>query len=285
MLSLHHARRAAPLFAIGLSVGLFAGLGYVVAEEIGAPPSNSFEYKMASAAPFEVPREAPASRLAEPFGLDTSALVTGLQNNVLNKWGVVAKELPQEREVLARCRADAASCLPAAKAFLAIVDKAQNRSGLARIGEINRSINLAIKYVDDMSQYGVPDRWVSPLATFSSEAGNCKHYAISKYVALQEIGFAAEDLRLVIVRDRASNLLHAVAAVRYDGRWLVLDNRTFIMAQDVDIKSYNPLFVLGNDGVKSPMPEIAKPQDANVSVSAAVDLQSSSGWQSAPLLM
>jgi predicted transglutaminase-like cysteine proteinase len=280
----YHARRAAPLFAIGLSVGLFAGLGHAVAEEIEAPPPNTFEYKIASAAPFEVPRETPAPRLSEPFGLDTSAFVTGLQNNVQNKWGVVAKELPNEREVLARCRADAAACSPAAKAFLAILAKAQTRSGLARIGEINRSINLAIKWVDDMTQYGVPDSWVSPLATFSSEAGNCKHYAISKYVALQEIGFAAEDLRLVIVRDRASNQLHAVAAVRYDGRWLVLDNRTFIMAQDVDLVAYKPLFLVGTDRAKAP--ETPKPQEANLTVSAAaVDVQTSSGWQSTPLLM
>ncbi len=284
MLSLHHARRAAPLFAIGLSIGLFAGLGHAVAEEIGAPPSNTFEYKIASVVPFEVPRDAPAFRLSEPFGLQASALVTGLQNNVQNKWGVVAGELPQEREVLARCRADAASCPPAAKAFLAIVDKAQSRSGLARIGEINRSINLAIKYVDDMTQYGVPDRWVSPLTTFASEAGNCKHYAIAKYAALQEIGFAAEDLRLVIVRDRASNQLHAVAAVRYEGRWLVLDNRTFIMAQDVNLAAYKPLFLIGTDRAKAP--ETPKPQEANLTVSAAtIDVQPSSGWPSTPLLM
>ena len=284
MLSLHHARRAASLFAIGLSIGLIAGLGHALAEEIGAPPSNTFEYTMASVAPFEITREAPVSRLSEPFGLETSTLVTGLQNNVQNKWGVVAKELPQEREVLARCRADAPSCSPAAKAFLAIVEKAQTRNGLARIGEINRSINLAIKYVDDITQYGVPDRWVSPLATFSSEAGNCKHYAIAKYVALQEIGFAAEDLRLVIVRDRASNQLHAVAAVRYDGRWLVLDNRTFIMAQDVDLAAYKPLFLIGTDRAKAP--ETPKPQDVNLTVSAAaIDVQTSSGWQSTPLLM
>jgi len=285
MLSLYHGRRAAPLFAIGLSVGLLACLGNVKAAEFGAPSSATLEYKMASAAPFEVLREEPVSRVPEPFGLDTSALVSsGLQNNVQNKWSVVAKELPNEHEILTRCRGDAASCPPAAKAFLAIVDKAQTRSGLARIGEINRSINLAIKYVDDMSQYGVPDRWVSPLATFSSEAGNCKHYAIAKYVALQEMGFAADDLRLVIVRDRASNQLHAVAAVRYDSRWLVLDNRTFIMAQDVDLAAYNPLFVIGTDRTKAP--ETPKPEETTLTVSAVTaDAQSSSGWQSTPLLM
>jgi predicted transglutaminase-like cysteine proteinase len=287
MSNLHQARRAAPLFAIGLSVGLLACLANAGSQEVGAPPSETFEYKLASAAPFEPLRDAPDSRLSEPFGLDTSALVTsGLQNNVQNKWGVVAKELPHEHEILLRCRADADACPPAAKRFLAILAKAQTRSGLARIGEINRAINLTIKWVDDMTQYGVRDLWVTPLMTFASEAGNCKHYAIAKYVALHEIGIATDDLRLVVVRDRPTNQLHAVTAVRYDGRWLILDNRTFIMAQDVDIQTYNPLFVLDTDGVKRAIPETPKPQNPNASVSAAaMGPQFTSGWQSTPLLL
>ena len=53
---------------------------------------------------------------------------------------------------------------------------------------------------------------------FASNAGDCEDYAIAKYVALQEIGIAAADLRLVVVHDEATKQDHAVAAVRYDGR-------------------------------------------------------------------
>jgi predicted transglutaminase-like cysteine proteinase len=288
MSNLHYARRVTPLFAIGLSVGLLACLGNTKAGEFGAPPYETFdEYKIASAAPFEELRDAPDYRLSEPFGLETSALVAGsLQNSVQNKWSVVAKELLHEREILVRCRADVDACPPAAKKFLAIIDKALTRDGLARIGEINRAINLTVRWVDDMTQYGVPDLWATPLMTFASEAGNCKDYAIAKYVALQEIGIAADNLRLVVVRDRPTNQLHAVAAVRYDGRWLILDNRTFIMVQDVDIATYNPLFVIDNDGVKRMIPATSKPQDPKISVSsAAVGPQFSSGWQNTPLLL
>jgi predicted transglutaminase-like cysteine proteinase len=160
------------------------------------------------------------------------------------------------------------------------------RDGLARIGELNRAINLSIRWVDDMTQYGVPDLWTTPLMTFSSEAGNCKHYATSKYVALQEMGFATDDLRLIVVRDRPTSELHAVAAVRYEGRWLILDNRTFFMVQDVNIATYNPLFLIDKEGVKRMLPVTAKPRIAEPSVnSAANGPRASSGWQSTPLLL
>jgi len=194
--------------------------------------------------------------------------------------------LPHEREILARCRTNADTCPKAAKKFLGIVDKAMKRDGLARIGELNRAINLSIRWVDDMTQYGVPDLWTTPLVTFDTDAGNCKHYATSKYLALQEMGFAADDLRLIVVRDRPTSELHAVTAVRYEGRWLILDNRTFFMVQDVDIATYNPLFLIDNEGVKRMLPVTAKSRIAEPSMNSAADgPQASSGRQSTALLL
>ena len=50
--------------------------------------------------------------------------------------------------------------------------------------------------------------------------------------------------RLVVVHDEATKQDHAVAAVRYDGRWIILDNRTLGMRQDVDVAEFSPLFVV-----------------------------------------
>jgi predicted transglutaminase-like cysteine proteinase len=283
MLNLHYARRAAPLFAIVLSVGLLASLGNTKAAEVDALPNETLEYKIASAAPFESLREEQNSRLSEPFGLEASEVLTG---SLQIKWSGVTEGLLHEREILKGCRSDVDNCPPAAKAFLAIVDKAQTRSGLARIGEINRAINLSIRWVDDMAQYGVPDLWATPLMTFSSKAGNCKDYAIAKYVALQEIGIATDDLRLVVVRDRPTSQLHAVTAVRQDSHWLILDNRTFMMVQDVDIATYSPLYLMDKVGVKRLLPLTAKSQNPPESVnSATVSPEFSSGWQGSPLLL
>ena len=69
---------------------------------------------------------------------------------------------------------------PAALQFLAIVDSAKARDGRARLGEINRAINLAIRPISDLAQYGAR-RWSSPLTTFATGAGDCEDYAIAKW--------------------------------------------------------------------------------------------------------
>jgi hypothetical protein len=63
-----------------------------------------------------------------------------------------------DNQVLALCRAGA-SCPEAARRFLAIIDEGHGRDGRARIGVINRAINLAITPMSDLLQWSVPDRW------------------------------------------------------------------------------------------------------------------------------
>jgi hypothetical protein len=104
--------------------------------------------------------------------------------------------------------------------------------------------------VDDLTQYGVTDLWVTPLTLFTSNAGDCEDYAIAKYVALREIGIADEDVRLVIVHDNPNNQDHAVTAVRYEGQWRILDNLTLDIRRDVELTAFDPLFLLDSEGAK-----------------------------------
>jgi predicted transglutaminase-like cysteine proteinase len=117
------------------------------------------------------------------------------------------------------------------------------------LGEINRAINLRIKPVSDLAQYGVADFWSAPLATLSTAAGDCEDYAILKYVALREIGIEPDDLQLVIVHDIKRDTAHAVVAVRLDEEWLILDNRTLVLVNTQE-SQYYPLFVLDHRGVR-----------------------------------
>jgi hypothetical protein len=120
---------------------------------------------------------------AEPFGLFTSVLSAG---GLRDKWLGVQHRLDDEMVQLALCEGDRENCVsPAALQFLAIVDTAKTREGRARLGEINRAINLAIRPMSDLAQYGQIDVWTSPLATLAKGAGDCEDYAIAKYVALR----------------------------------------------------------------------------------------------------
>jgi predicted transglutaminase-like cysteine proteinase len=184
---------------------------------------------------------------AEPFGLFASRISGG---GLREKWLGVERKLDDERVQLALCDGDRAGCVsPAALRFLAIVDSARTREGRARLGEINRAINLAIKPMSDMAQHGQVDVWSSPLDTFATGAGDCEDYAIAKFVALRMAGVSPDDLRIVVIRDTVRGEDHAVAMARLEDRWLALDNRRMAMVEDADLRNLRPLFVIDDRGV------------------------------------
>jgi predicted transglutaminase-like cysteine proteinase len=184
---------------------------------------------------------------AEPFGLPASVLSGG---GLRQKWLGVQRRLDDERVQLGLCDGDREGCVsPAALQFLAIIDAAKLREGRARLGEINRALNLAIRPVSDLMQYGEIDVWTSPLATLTRGGGDCEDYAIAKFVALQLAGIAPDDLRIVVMHDTIHGEDHAVAAARLDGHWLTLDNRRMAMVEDSDVRNYRPTFVIDQRGV------------------------------------
>jgi predicted transglutaminase-like cysteine proteinase len=184
----------------------------------------------------------------QPFGLAASSLAAG---GLRDKWLGVLHRLDDEMVQLALCEGDRERCAsPAALKFLDIVDAARLRDGRARLGEINRAINLAIRPMSDLAQHGRIDVWTSPLATLAGGGGDCEDYAIAKFVALRRAGIAPEDLRIVVLHDTIHGDNHAVAAARLDGRWLMLDNRRMAMVEDSDVRNYQPTFVIDGESVR-----------------------------------
>ena len=193
-----------------------------------------------------LPGVTPQERPPQPFGT-TAASPEG---PVWVKWRALAAELARDTAVLARCRKDMDTCPAEAQQLIAIIDVAHAKTGRARIGEVNRAVNLAIRPVTDMAQHGVADRWSAPLATFASGRGDCEDYAIAKYLALREAGVTEADLRLLIVHDQRVGD-HAVLTVRQDERWLVLDNRHFNLVDAAESPNFVPLYAMGADGVQT----------------------------------
>lgn len=92
---------------------------------------------------------------------------------------------------------------------------------------INRYWNHAIAGVEDMTHYGVPDKWVSEPKDFQ---GDCDDYALTKLVKLEDYGVdvvADTRLRFVYVKDAGMSEAagHVVLEVRLnDGSIAILDN-------------------------------------------------------------
>lgn len=200
---------------------------------------------------------------AEPFGVFAFAISTG---GLRQKWFALKERLDGDMVQLALCDGDRDNCAsPAALKLLAIVDQARSHDGRALLGETNRAINLAIRAEDD----GAEDIWSSPLETFQRGAGDCEDYAIAKLAALRLAGVAAEDLRLVVVRDTRNGEGHAVASAKLDGHWLMLDNRRMAMVEDDDARNYQPLYVLYQSAVLKYVGEPLRGESQRVSMVSA----------------
>jgi predicted transglutaminase-like cysteine proteinase len=199
-----------------------------------------------------VPTFAPAiqakadDQAAPLFGMDTEPLLGG---NMLVKWSRTRLEISRELDAVDRCRANG-DCPAAAQRLIDLSQQGMGRTDRARVGLINRAVDLAIVPVSDEAQWGVPDHWSAPFETIRSGRGDCEDYAIVKYAALLEAGISKDDVKIVILKNAFPNEDHAVVAVRVDGQWLILDNRTLTLVRDIHLIRAVPELVLDHEGVK-----------------------------------
>jgi predicted transglutaminase-like cysteine proteinase len=118
-----------------------------------------------------------------------------------------------------------------------------NSSGIQAIELANRLVN-ATPYKTDLDNYGVIDRWSTPLELMS-RGGDCECYAIAKYVLLHQAATISTDaFRLVILAATAEREAHAVLAVVQQGRFFVLDNRTPQILPSDEIVGEQPIYAI-----------------------------------------
>lgn len=181
----------------------------------------------------------------EPFGLQS---LPTRSSSMAVTWQALQAEMAAERPLILSCRAERETCRSdAALLYLAIVDAGMEQTGLARIGYINRAANFAI----GAGQNNADNRWTAPLAALAAGTGDCKQYSVLKYSALRDAGYAAADVRIIVLASRFTREAHAIAAVRYQGRWLMLDNRSLALVEGEEIlKRYVPLYMLDDNGAR-----------------------------------
>src|SRR5260370_7614330 len=97
---------------------------------------------------------------------DQQAPVLGMETEpvageLAAKWRAVKADIDHEQQVLASCRAQEA-CPAVAQELLDIVAEGAGRSGRARVGFINRAVDLAITPTPDAAQLPAPAHWTPP---------------------------------------------------------------------------------------------------------------------------
>jgi predicted transglutaminase-like cysteine proteinase len=226
----------------------FAQAGDLVPFDAGYLEAAAFIDDSLQAVRQDAPTE--GDQQASPiFGMEAEPVA----GEVAAKWHAIEADIDREQRVLARCRAQEA-CPVAAQNLLDIVAEGAGRTGLARVGLINRAVNLAITPTSDEAQWGMADHWSPPFETLQTHRGDCEDYAIVKYVALLQAGLSHDDVKIVILRNLMPKDDHAVVAARVDGQWLILDNRHLALVRDTKMVGSIPKVVLDEDGPRRLVP-------------------------------
>ncbi len=159
----------------------------------------------------------------------------------LPQWQHVLRQIARERPIYRAC-ADAAETCPtrSAIAWQAMLRSEVGRPRFEQIQAVNQFLNQW-QYKTDEQNYGQRDYWATPLE-FLRRSGDCEDYAIAKYVSLRQLGFDAEDLRLVVLRDVVRDLPHAVLAVYLEDEVYVLDNLTTAVLPQEQVSHYVPYY-------------------------------------------
>ena len=130
------------------------------------------------------------------------------------------------------------------------------RRSLAGLGSLQKGDGLAalnaavnqVPYKSDFLLWGQGDYWAKP-TEFFDRGGDCEDYAIAKYVALRNAGYAAQDLRLVVLYDRLRGQVHAGLTLRSGVELLFLDSVTDEIRPWPEVVGYQPIYSLNESGL------------------------------------
>jgi hypothetical protein len=117
---------------------------------------------------------------------------------------------------------------------------------MRQLEAVNAYVNR-VPYQSDESRYGVVDYWATP-REFFGKSGDCEDYAIAKYLSLRKLGWSADELRIVVLKDERRNELHAVLVAYHGGTAYLLDNLLPGVREHASVSNYRPIFSINEAG-------------------------------------
>ena len=186
---------------------------------------------------------------AMPTGIEAAGFpplfnTVAYQNDSLEalpQWRRVLKEIEEEKTIYHACATAEGPCLPRALlAWQSMIKSQSDQTRMMQLRAVNRFVNRWAP-ASDLVNHHQPDYWSSPL-TFLRQSGDCEDYAIMKYASLRQMGFEADQLRIVIVRDVLRDLAHAVLAVHLNGKIYILDNLFQAVLPQTKVRQYLPYY-------------------------------------------
>jgi predicted transglutaminase-like cysteine proteinase len=181
----------------------------------------------------------PRASAADPAGLFGASEIRGDNLLMFGKWNGVLQRMQATPEPFDdSCEGPAFRChLKEWNAFLLSIKSADK---MAQLEAVNDRMNN-FPYIEDVVNWGREDYWETPLE-FLQSSGDCKDYAIAKYMSLRYLGWPVDQLRVVIVQDLNLHLGHAILVVYIDGKTIALDNQIRHLIGTENIHHYRPVY-------------------------------------------
>ena len=159
----------------------------------------------------------------------------------LPQWLRVLDGMRAEQDAFVGCAADPARCTtPVLQNWRKIIRQAGKLNRAERLAAVNDFFNRW-PYKRDQELYGRAEYWATP-TEFMARSGDCEDFSIAKYFALRELGFAKDEMRIVILMDEIRGIGHAVLAVYEGGDILILDSLSNLIVSHDRYRPYRPQY-------------------------------------------
>lgn len=163
--------------------------------------------------------------------------------NIFPKWTkVVAQHGADPAAIGQQCQA--AGC--SKQKWDRFIADTSKLSRTEQVAAVNRFHNQH-PYIEDIINWGVRDYWAT-VPEFFAKNGDCEDYAISKFISLKRLGFAASSMRIVVLKDMNLGVMHSVLAVYEGGTIFILDNQIKQVVEHTAIHHYNPIYSINETG-------------------------------------
>lgn len=160
---------------------------------------------------------------------------TTLKN--LPQWARLLASDVSQIEAFYKCQEN---CSSAELDWQKVIRQSQGLPRLEQLKNVNSLFNRW-PYRSDIDVYGVSDYWATP-DEFLIFSGDCEDYSITKYYALRTLGFAIEDMRIVLIKDKIRNISHTVLSVMLGEETYILDNMTDMLLSHLKYEHYIPQY-------------------------------------------
>ena len=178
--------------------------------------------------------------------------------SALPAWAETLRRHAAERAAIESCVRDEGACAGKLKALRYVLVRGAELQPDDQLRLVNRYVNKR-RYRRDRRKIApsaaangearLDSHWAT-LLEFLRRGGDCEDYATAKYFLLRELGYPADDMRVVVAFDRRVREHHAVLAIRRgDGSsWLLESDNTIRRSNH---RGYRFIFALNEDGIWS----------------------------------